>query len=199
MTKASRYWTAPAVAVLVATTTLPGGAQAQSGVYAYPLQGQSQQQQQKDQLDCHNWAVSQTGFDPVNTPRPAPATQSYAGSPSSGGGGTGFLGVGGDKNLLGGQGSTLSDAGTGAAFGAIGGAIAGNAGMGAAIGAGSAALFGAISRSSRQSEEDQWRREQNAQAQRDAAAADQRYQDQMRGYRGAYGSCMSARQYRVQQ
>ncbi len=197
MIKASRYWTAPAVAVLVATTVVPG-AHAQSGVYAYPLQGQSQQQQQRDQLDCHNWAVSQTGFDPVNTPRPAPATQTYASRPS-GGNSTGFLGVGGDKNLFGGQGSTLSDAGTGAAFGAIGGAIAGNAGMGAAIGAGSAALFGAISRSSRQSEEEQWRREQNAQAQRDAAAAEQRYQDQMRGYRSAYGSCMSARQYRVQQ
>ena len=116
----SRPWTPPAVALLVAGSLLAGrDVAAQGGVYAYPLQGQSQQQQQKDQLDCHNWAVSQTGFDPVNSPRPAPATSSYAGR-SGGGSSTGVLGVGGDRNLLGGEGNVLSDAATGAAFGAIG-------------------------------------------------------------------------------
>jgi hypothetical protein len=199
MTITSRTWTAAAAAVLVATSLLPGreaSAQAGAGVYAYPLQGQSQELQQRDQLDCHNWSVSQTGFDPINSPRPAPGMSTYGGG--SGGSSKGFLGVGGDKNVLGGEGNVLSDAATGAAFGAIGGAIAGDAGMGAAIGAGASALFGGILRGSRESEEESWRREQQVQMQRDQASAEQRYQEQLRGYRAAYGSCMSARQYRVQ-
>ena len=58
MSNTSRFLTAPAVALLVAGALVPGrDVAAQAGTYAYPLQGQGQQQQQKDQLDCHNWAV----------------------------------------------------------------------------------------------------------------------------------------------
>jgi hypothetical protein len=31
---------------------------------AYPLKGQSAQQQQLDRMECHQWAVAQSGFDP---------------------------------------------------------------------------------------------------------------------------------------
>jgi hypothetical protein len=37
-------------------------------VYIYPRQGQSPQQQAADRLECYNWAINQTGFDPA---RPA--------------------------------------------------------------------------------------------------------------------------------
>lgn len=79
--------------------------------YVYPEKGQSAEQQQKDQWECHQWAVKQTGFDPSQ-----PVEQSV---PRSG--------------LLGG-------AARGAALGAVGGAIGGDAGKGAGIGAAVGAL-----------------------------------------------------------
>lgn len=40
--------------------------------YVYPAKGQSKDQQKKDESECHQWAVQQTGFDPTKPP-PAPA------------------------------------------------------------------------------------------------------------------------------
>ena len=34
-------------------------------LFFYPSKGQSQEQQAKDRNDCHSWAVSQTGYDPI--------------------------------------------------------------------------------------------------------------------------------------
>jgi len=31
----------------------------------YPVKGQSAEQQQKDEFECYQWAVQQTGFDPT--------------------------------------------------------------------------------------------------------------------------------------
>lgn len=85
-------------------------------MFFYPARGQTQEQQNRDQGDCHVWAVQQTGVNP------------YAGSgsapPPSGG--------------------LIRGAAGGAALGAVGGAIGGNAGRGAAIGAGAGALFGGV-------------------------------------------------------
>jgi hypothetical protein len=35
------------------------------GPYVYPARGQSPEQQNRDQYECHNWAVSQTGVNPT--------------------------------------------------------------------------------------------------------------------------------------
>jgi len=74
--------------------------------YVYPAKGQSAEQQEKDQYECHQWAVQQTGFDPSQ-----PVEQSTP------------------------RYSALGGAARGAALGAVGGAIGGDAGKGAAIGA----------------------------------------------------------------
>lgn len=37
---------------------------AQTQLIIYPARGQSEQQLSKDRYECHQWAVSQTGFDP---------------------------------------------------------------------------------------------------------------------------------------
>ncbi len=74
--------------------------------YVYPAKGQSTEQQQKDEWECHQWAVQQTGFDPSQ-----PVEQSVP------------------------RHSAMGGAARGAAVGAVGGAIGGNAGEGAAIGA----------------------------------------------------------------
>lgn len=178
-----------AVAVFGLGTT--ASAQQGNGVFAYPEAGQSVELQQKDQRECHQWAVAQTGFDPARNRLPTSAQAGY--SSSSGGGGLTDFGSGEV-----GQGGMVSDAARGAAFGAMFGAIAGNAGQGAAIGAASGTLFGGVKRSNRQAEEEQWRRQQQAQAQQQLAQAQQHYYLGLDQFQGAYSTCMAARKYRVQ-
>lgn len=168
----------------------PAGAQ-QSGVFAYPDKGQSVKQQQKDQGECHTWAVGQTGFDPTQS-RP-PQGVAYQGAPSSSGGGPFDYGSGEV-----GQGGAVGDAARGAATGAILGAIAGDAGKGAAWGAVGGTVFGGMKRSSRHAEEQRWQQQQQAQAQQQVAAAQQQYQFALNNYQKAWGACMSSRGYRVQ-
>ncbi|NLR94404.1 hypothetical protein HGP29_24585 [Flammeovirga sp. SR4] len=81
-------------------------------MYIVPTDGQSAANITKDQSECYQWAVNQTGYDPANPPQitPTKATNSADGTVV--------------KN-------TAVGAGTGAAIGAV----AGDAGKGAAIGA----------------------------------------------------------------
>ncbi len=159
-----------------------------AGTYAYPTGGQSDEKIRKDNMFCHNWAVSQTGFDPTLNYAPPPS-YSVAPPPSS----SGYFGSGET-----GQGGVVKDAAGGAALGAIGGAIAGNAGTGAAIGAASAALFGGIKRNQRKSEEAAWYQHQAQQQAQQQAAYEQQINAQANGYRRAFGVCMSSLNYTVQ-
>src|SRR5690349_15675632 len=67
----------PGLAAAPAVAITPGTALAQD-LFAYPPQGRAQPQQQQDQFECHQWAVEQTHFDPVQ----------YAADPASGQGST---------------------------------------------------------------------------------------------------------------
>ena len=168
-----------------------GPAQSQgigAGVFAFPNAGQSPEQVQKDTFYCHNWAVSQTGFDPTRNYAPPP---SYTTSPPPGS--SGYFGSGQT-----GQGGVMKDAAGGAAMGAIGGAIAGDAGKGAAIGAAAGALFGGVKRNQRQSEEAAWQRQQQQQQAQQQAAYQQQINARTNDYRRAYGVCMSSLNYKVQ-
>jgi hypothetical protein len=42
-----------------------GASSGSDSVYVYPRHGQSEQQTSNDRYECHQWAVSQTGFDPT--------------------------------------------------------------------------------------------------------------------------------------
>ena len=44
-------------------------------LYIYPKNGQSQAQQAADRYECHNWARSQTGFDPTEPHGGVPASE----------------------------------------------------------------------------------------------------------------------------
>jgi hypothetical protein len=57
-----------------------GNAQGGLSLYVYPKNGQSQQQTENDRYQCHEWAVGQTGFDPVN---PANDTHTSTATPSN--------------------------------------------------------------------------------------------------------------------
>jgi len=170
-------------AVTVASFALPALPTAQAAVFAYPAQGQSQQKQAKDRLECHEWAVNQTGFNP-NTMASSGGYSSPPPRAESGLFGRGRYGEGG----------AVADAGKGAAIGLLGGAIAGDASKGAAIGALGGTLFGGIKRSSRDHERQQWEQQQQMQRQQDQQRAAQG-QDT---YDRALGLCLGARGYQVQ-
>ena len=99
-------------------------------MFVYPKEGQDQAQQDKDNYECHSWAVQQTGFDPTKPPSTTTQTQSSQQ-----------------------QGQVARGAARGAAVGAVGGAIGGDAGKGAAVGAGVGAAGGAMRRRSAEKEQ----------------------------------------------
>ena len=43
----------------------PPSARRRDDFYIYPKNGQTQEQQAADHYECHNWAKTQTGFDPT--------------------------------------------------------------------------------------------------------------------------------------
>ncbi|HUN26422.1 MAG TPA: DUF6515 family protein [Steroidobacteraceae bacterium] len=54
-------------------TAAPPGPEGQ--MFAYPRNGQSPDQQARDRYECHTWAVSQTGFDPMTVGGGVPPPQ----------------------------------------------------------------------------------------------------------------------------
>ena len=116
---------------LLAAITVVSVSSVEADMFVYPKKGQNKEQQQKDQYECHLWAVDQTGVDPMKPAQPAQATA------QSGGG------------------EVVHGAAKGAALGAIGGAIAGDAGKGAAIGAAVGGGAGAMKRRGHQAQQQQ--------------------------------------------
>ncbi len=88
----------------------------------FPAKGQSPEQQQKDEYDCHQWAVQQSNYDPT---QPQQNTAQSSGQK--------------DRRVA-------KGALGGAVVGGIVGSTQGNWGKGAAIGGGVGAAGGAISR-----------------------------------------------------
>jgi outer membrane lipoprotein SlyB len=110
----------------------------------YPKAKQSAEQQSKDKYECHEWAVQQTGFNPMKTTSTEPPPE-YGRQPNA-----------------------VRGAARGAAAGAVVGAVAGDAGKGAAAGAAGGALVGGVRRRDQQIARDQQR------AANEAAVQDQR-------------------------
>ena len=131
--------------VMLAVLLLTGLALAQNPII-YPAKGQSPDQQKQDEFECHQWAVSQTGFDPTKAQAPPSQQASERGGAVRGAAGGALLGLG------------------------IG-AITGNAGKGAAIGAGA----GAVAGGARQAGRNQQQQASNQQAQSNYNANLQQY------------------------
>jgi OmpA family protein len=143
--------------------TQPASAQ----LYVYPEKGQSAQQQQKDQGECHGWAMQQSGYNP-RAPQPAPPPP-----PSTAP-----------------QGQVARGAARGATVGVVGGAIAGDPGKGAAIGAASGALIGGMRRRDEQRAQQQQYEQATAQQQAMQAQGND-------AYNRALAACLSGRGYTV--
>jgi hypothetical protein len=140
----------------------------------YPAKGQSQQQMEQDKFTCHSFGRQRSGFDPTQTPPPAPVV-SYQPPPGSAAGGVIRGGAGGSA--------------LGAAVGGIAGGWSG-AGKGAAIGALTGGVFGGL--------RSQARSYQSAQAQQQYAAQQSaQYQQKRDTYNRAYSVCLEAKGYAV--
>ncbi len=127
MTNARRLLAASALCLgVVCAPDRPVRAQ---DVFVYPTRNQTDEQMARDKEECHDWAVKQTGVDPVTM---AAAQASASGQQSGSGGG----------------------AAGGAAMGAARGAMSGDAAAGAARGVGIGRLVHAI-RARKQMEEQQ--------------------------------------------
>ena len=142
---------------------------AQSDMFIYPKEGQSDEQLEKDKYECYRWSKKQTGFDPMEAPRataPPPKQERK-------------------------KGGLLRGAAGGALLGAAVGEIANDdAGKGAAIGAGAGTLFGGARRNrqvkQQQDAEQQWAQDQASQ-----------YSQRRSQYNRAYSACLEARGYTV--
>jgi hypothetical protein len=119
--------------------------------YVFPKNGQSPDKQNKDEYDCHLWAVQQTHFDPTLSAQAPPQEQQPAGAQ---------------------PGSGARGAAKGAAVGALAGSMGGEAGKGAAVGAAAGAVGGRL-QSRRQQGQQQAQQQQEASAEQ--AAKQQEY------------------------
>lgn len=144
-------------------------------LFAYPAQGQSQQQQSQDRYECHSWAASESGFDPItaaSSPSAATVTVAPAPAPAAG------------------PSDPITGAAGGAALGAIGGAIAGDPGTGAAVGAAVGGAVGLANHATYGANQ----RAASAQAAAQNAAA---LASQQTNYTRAMSTCLVARGYVV--
>jgi hypothetical protein len=157
-----------------AQTTQPAQTQktlaATMNVYVFPASGQPASQQSKDETECYNWAVQNTGTDPFQLAKQAQQAQAPAAQPAGATPGSGVRG-----------------AARGAAGGALIGGIAGDAGKGAAIGAATGAVVNR-SRSRRANTEAQ---------QQQASATQQATAEQLENFKKAFSVCLEAKKYTV--
>lgn len=183
--RTSRYALGGLVAVLalpaLAQSVAPPSGQktlaATMNIYAFPSKGQTPEQQSKDEAECYQWAVTNTGTDPFQLQKQAEhqkaQTEQQKAQAQSAGQGAGAVG-----------------AAKGAAAGALIGSISGDAGQGAAIGA----TVGVVSgrRKARAAQEQATQQAEQAGQQAQAATA-----DQMNNFKKAFGVCLEAKGYMV--
>jgi hypothetical protein len=141
-------------------------------VFVYPAKGQSPQQQQKDEFECYQWSVQQTGYDPSKP------QQQYSAPPPSAPAGPA-------------AGSGAKGAVKGAVVGGLIGGIGGRGGEGAAAGA---VVGGIAARRSSAQQQQQAQAQQQQQAQQQAAAENAAGPQ---AYNRARSACLSGRGYTV--
>ena len=146
-------------------------------IYVFPSAGQAADQQSKDEAECYQWAVNNTGSDPfaVEKQQAADAAQTEAAAQQASQVATGS----GARGTV-----------RGAAGGALIGAIAGDTGKGAAIGAAVGLLGGRARGTAHQAQAEQQVQNQGAQAQ-------QASQAQIDNFHKAFSACLEAKNYIV--
>ena len=148
------------------------------GLYVFPNAGQTPETQSKDEGDCYNWAVQNTGTDPFQLGKQAEANQAAAAQAQQQAAGAG-------------AGAGARGAVRGAAAGALVGEIASDdAGEGAAIGAAAGVVAGRR-RGKQAQAQAQAQVEQTTQANQQATA------QAMDGFKKAFSVCLESKKYMV--
>jgi len=71
--------------IVAAATVSFAASLAHAQQFVYPSKGQSPEQQKKDEYECHQWAVQQTGVDPSKAqPASGPPTTATGTTPGAG-------------------------------------------------------------------------------------------------------------------
>lgn len=145
-------------------------------VYVFPTEGQSSEQQSKDEAECYNWAVGQTGTDPFDLNKQAEQQQQQAQQAEQ------------DAQQVG-KGAGATGAVKGAAVGGLVGAIASDdAGKWAAYGAAAGAVSGRRRGQQAQAQATQQAQQQGQQAQQATA-------EQIENFKKAFAVCLEAKDY----
>jgi hypothetical protein len=145
-------------------------------VYVFPTEGQSSEQQSKDEAECYNWAVGQTGNDPFDLNKQAQQQQQEAEQAAQ-------------QAEQVGKGAGASGAVKGAAAGALVGAIASDdAGKWAAYGAAAGAVSGRRRGKQAQQQATQQVEQQSQQTQQATA-------EQIENFKKAFAVCLEAKDY----
>ena len=147
-------------------------------IYVFPAEGQASEQQSKDEAECYNWAVSNTGSDPFDLQKQDAAVAAQAEQQVA-------------QTQAATQGAGAKGAVKGAAAGAlIGEVTGGDAGDSAAIGA----AAGVVASRRRGRAANQQAQQQAAQAE---AASHQATEEKLTNFKNAFGVCLEAKDYMV--
>lgn len=161
-----------------------GEAAAQGDVFAYPKGGQSQDQLARDQFDCNQWAIQQSGFNPNQAQPQVYVERGYMPPPpSSSGGGEVVRGALGGA-LLGGGIGAIAGGKKGARRGALVGVVGGG-------------MMGAVRRNRRKEEEARWHQQHQMQQQQQQRRVKKQYAQGRQRYNRAFAVCMEAKNYDV--
>lgn len=147
-------------------------------VYVFPANGQASDQQSKHEVECYDWAVSNTGSDPFDLSKQSEQQQAQT-----------------EAQVEQAQSATQGAGARGAAKGALAGAVVGeiaddDAGKGAAIGAASGAVV-SRRRGRRASAEAQEQAAHQGEAQQQEIAED------VENFKKAFSVCLEAKDYMV--
>lgn len=147
-------------------------------IYVFPADGQASDQQSKDEAECYDWAVSNTGNDPFDLRKQDEAVTAQAEQQVA-------------QTQAATQGAGAKGAVKGAAAGAlIGEVTGGDAGDSAAIGA----AVGVVSSRRRGRAANQQAQQQAAEAE---AASHQATQEKTENFKKAFSVCLEAKDYMV--
>ncbi|EED31078.1 conserved hypothetical protein [gamma proteobacterium NOR5-3] len=180
-----KLWAVTAAALTVAVTSISievhSAGQSLAGtleVYVFPSAGQASDRQSKDESECYNWAVTNTGSDPFQARKDAEAAQQQAAQQKAA-----------SQNATAGAGArgALRGAAAGALIGEISG---GDASKGAAYGATAGVIRGRRQARTYQS--------QTAQQADQYAASEAAYsEDSITNFKKAFSVCLEAKEYMV--
>ena len=151
---------------------------ASMNVYVFPTTGQDAAQQSKDEAECYQWAVTNSGTDPFQLQKQAQQQQQQTEQAKQ-------------QAQQTGKGAGAGGAVKGAAAGALIGEIASDdAGEGAAIGAAAGVIAGRRKGKAAQKQATQ-------QAEQQAQKTEQATAEQMTNFKKAFSVCLEAKKYMV--